>query len=255
MANTGIDWERIGRDLAAPFDPEAVKWRADSRRGNDGKARVVAYIDARDVQDRLDAVIGPGGWSFELEPLVVDGGELRVARGRLTVYGIGKDDVGMASNTDPSKGCASDAMKRAAVLWGIGRYLYDIPAVRVSVDEKGNLTDATRAQLAASLRRRAVRDASHDAAPEEPPVPAQTPAQDAQPPAPAHSLRLADQRDDADAATAEAEAATAALWEQVKALAASLSLTKAEKTALNDAHPHDPQAILDEMRRMQRRAS
>jgi hypothetical protein len=36
-------------------------------------------VDARDVQDRLDAVCGAGGWALALTPLSVEGGELRVA--------------------------------------------------------------------------------------------------------------------------------------------------------------------------------
>lgn len=41
-----------------------------------------------------------------------------------------------AENTDiePVKGGLSDAYKRAAVKWGIGRYLYDMEAAWVDVD-------------------------------------------------------------------------------------------------------------------------
>jgi hypothetical protein len=48
----------------------------------------VVYVDARVVMDRLDTACGVGGWSFTLVPLVVEGGELVVARGRLTVHGV-----------------------------------------------------------------------------------------------------------------------------------------------------------------------
>jgi hypothetical protein len=87
--------------------------------------------------------VGVANWSFELEPLVVADGELRVARGRLTLYGVAKDDVGTASQFEPSKGTASDTLKRAAVHWGVGRYLYRLPAVWVTLDAKGKVPEAT----------------------------------------------------------------------------------------------------------------
>src|SRR5690349_19632128 len=105
-----IDWECIGRELAAPFDPAIVEWRPSGKAAAGKRCQITAYVGARVVEQRLDEVVGPGDWSFEIEPLVVDGGELRVARGRLTIYGISKDDIGTASNWEPSKGCASDAL-------------------------------------------------------------------------------------------------------------------------------------------------
>jgi hypothetical protein len=99
--------------------------------------------------------VGPGAWSFALEPVVTDGGELRVARGRLTIYGVSKDDIGTASIFEASKGCASDALKRAAVLFGIARYLYGLPAVWVTLDSEAHVPAATLARLREGLARRA----------------------------------------------------------------------------------------------------
>ena len=53
------DWERIGRALAAPFPPEDVLWRAQGRPEAHKRVLIVPYIDARDVQDRLQAVSKP----------------------------------------------------------------------------------------------------------------------------------------------------------------------------------------------------
>lgn len=151
---TMVDWQQIGAALAAPFSPESVEWRPQGKGGAGARAQVLPYVDARAVQDRLDAVCGVGGWAFELEPLVVDAGELRVARGRLTIHGVTKDDVGTASNWEPSKGCASDALKRAAVVWGIGRHLYRLPEVWVTLDGQGKIGEATLAKLREGLQRR-----------------------------------------------------------------------------------------------------
>jgi hypothetical protein len=151
-----MDWARIGPALAAPFDPADVEWRPAGNASAGARVQLVAYVDARTVMDRLDAVVGAGGWSFTLEPIVVDGGELRVARGRLTIAGVTKDDIGTASNWEPSKGCASDALKRAAVLFGVGRYLYALPVVTVTLDAQGHISEATLAKLRDALQRRTV---------------------------------------------------------------------------------------------------
>lgn len=150
-----MDWARIQRELAAPFDPETVEGRpATGKGGANAKVRLVAYISASSVMERLDAVCGAGGWSFQLEPVVVEGGELRVARGRLTLFGLAKDGLGTATNWEPSKGCASDALKRAGVMFGIGRYLASIPQVSCQLDGDGQIPSAMRAKLVESLRRR-----------------------------------------------------------------------------------------------------
>ena len=41
------------------------KWRIQSTKY--GKASCVAYIDARDAQDLLDEVVGPGNWQVKFE--------------------------------------------------------------------------------------------------------------------------------------------------------------------------------------------
>jgi hypothetical protein len=151
---SGIDWRQVGAALREPFPADHVEWRPQGKCEPGKRVQLVPYIDARAVQDRLDDVVGPGAWSFELEPIVIAGGELKVTRGRLTLHGVSKDDIGTASTFDPSKGCASDALKRAAVQWGVGRYLYDLPAVWVQLDERGNVPPAKLEQLREALRRR-----------------------------------------------------------------------------------------------------
>ena len=152
--STEMDWQAIGTALVAPFPPESVEWRPQGKTGPGKRVHLLPYIDARDVQERLDAVVGIGGWSFTLEPLVVDASELRVARGRLTIHGVSKDDIGTASTFEASKGCASDALKRAAVQWGVGRYLYALPAVWGTLDADGQVPPATLARLRTGLSRR-----------------------------------------------------------------------------------------------------
>jgi hypothetical protein len=148
-----VDWQRIMAALAAPFDPAHVEWRPVGKGGANAHVELVAYLEAATVADRLDAVVG-GAWSFELEPVVVAGNELMVARGRLSIHGCTRDGIGTATNWEPSKGCASDALKRAGVLWGVGRYLASLPHVHCQLDAKGEIPAAMLEKLREAHRRR-----------------------------------------------------------------------------------------------------
>lgn len=147
-------WDEIARQLREPFDPKDVDFRVQGRANEQtGRAQVVAYIDARAVQDRLDAVVGAGNWSFDWQPLVIDKGEVMVAKGTLTVYGVAKSDAGSASNFEQSLGAVSHCFKRAAVHWGIGRYLYNLPMAWVSVEKGGRIAEPVLRELRAKLPR------------------------------------------------------------------------------------------------------
>lgn len=148
-----INWQEIGAKLRAPFDPADVDFRPQGKPNKSGKVQAVAYIDARAVADRLDEAVGPGAWSFTYEPVLINKGDIQLAKGRLTVHGVTKEDVGTASNYDPSKGCVSDALKRAAVLWGIGRYLYDERGEWVTPDEYGRISRDDVQRMRAKLPR------------------------------------------------------------------------------------------------------
>lgn len=121
--------------LAEPFPPEAVSWRVGSTTGDKSKGMALAFIDARDVMDRLDAVCGPGGWQCRYPH----------ANGK-TVCEIGikvgdewvwKADGAGDTDVEKEKGALSDAFKRAAVRWGIGRYLYHLPSPWVALTPAG----------------------------------------------------------------------------------------------------------------------
>ena len=109
------------------------KWRVQSTK--DWGADCVAYIDARDVQNLLDEVCGQDGWQVKYEE---HKGNLFCSIG--IRYNIDKNyfwnfksDCGTESNVEKQKGEASDAFKRAAVMWGVGRFLYDMPIIRLDV--------------------------------------------------------------------------------------------------------------------------
>lgn len=121
--------------LAAPFDPRDVKWKPQSVKGN--RAMALAYLDARAIQDRLDEVLGVEGWQDEYQ-LLPDGSVACKLQLFLGDRWITKMDVGSPSEQpdggDRLKAAFSDALKRAAVKFGIGRYLYRLTAQWVDYD-------------------------------------------------------------------------------------------------------------------------
>lgn len=111
--------------LAAPFPKEDIHWRAQTVTRDGNKALALAYIDARDLFDRLDTVCGPMGWQSEH----YDAGAGRLGcRLGILVEGewVWKSDGAGATDVEAEKGAFSDALKRAGVSWGIARYLYDL---------------------------------------------------------------------------------------------------------------------------------
>jgi hypothetical protein len=116
--------------LREPFAPSDVSWRIGQagKKGN-GEiwAKVLAYIDNRCVQDRLDTVCGPDHWRNEEPRKGPDGGVLQgISIEVAPDKWITKWDGAENSDIEAVKGGLSDAMKRASVLWGIGRYLYEL---------------------------------------------------------------------------------------------------------------------------------
>ena len=116
----------VQKRLQAPFPAHAVAWKPAAYSKDRTRALMLAHIDARSVQDRLDAIC-PDAWTFEIE--VIPGTEQPTVKGRLTVLGVTREDIGEAPEGSSAayKAAASDALKRCAVQFGIGRYLYDLP--------------------------------------------------------------------------------------------------------------------------------
>jgi hypothetical protein len=119
--------------LKNPFDPKHLKWRVGATNKDKSKGIALAYLDARDVMKRLDDVCGPERWQSKLT---------RTGDGFTCEIGIKFDDewiwkANSAGDTqvESIKGGASDAFKRAAAVWGVGRYLYYLPNKWVALDE------------------------------------------------------------------------------------------------------------------------
>jgi hypothetical protein len=118
----------VTRALAAPFDLSEVKFKPQAVKGN--RALALAYVDVRAIMDRLDNVVGVENWQDRYQ-LLPDNSVMCQLRIRIGERWITKSDVGGPSEQpdggDRLKAAFSDALKRAAVKFGIGRYLYRLP--------------------------------------------------------------------------------------------------------------------------------
>ena len=121
--------------LRAPFPPERISWRVGSTTQDKSRGMALAFIDARDVMERLDDVCSPAGWQCRYShangKTVCDIG---VKAGEEWVW---KADGAGDSDVEAEKGALSDAFKRAAVRFGVGRYLYDVDAPWVALEPAG----------------------------------------------------------------------------------------------------------------------
>lgn len=123
------------RKLTAPFAAGEVKFKPQVVQGN--RALALAYIDARAVQDRLDDVLGVVNWQDEYNVLP-DGNVVCRLKLRFDGEWLSRMDVGGPSEQpdggDRMKAAFSDALKRAAVKYGIGRYIHQASQQWVDYD-------------------------------------------------------------------------------------------------------------------------
>ena len=165
------DVKAVTAALSDPFEAGEVKFKPQSVKGN--RALALAYIDCRVVQDRLDDVLGVEGWMDEYQ-LLPDGSVMCKLQLNLGGQWVTKMDVGSMSEQpdggDRLKAAFSDALKRAAVKFGVGRYLYRLPAVWADYDPaKKQFTQAPALPPFARPKAKAARPAG--------PTPAAKPAE------------------------------------------------------------------------------
>lgn len=132
------DIAQIIEQLKAPFPFKDVSARIQYTNNDKTQGFAVFYIDSRAIQSRLDSVVGPFNWHNEYM-LWQDKSQLC----GISIYDetrniwVTKYDGAENSSIEPIKGGLSDSMKRAAVMWGLGRYLYDVDGVWVGIEKRG----------------------------------------------------------------------------------------------------------------------
>lgn len=141
------------KDLSKPFEPRDIEWYIRVTTQDKTKGLAIPFITNRAVQDRLDDVLGVDGWQNVYQVLkdtdIID--ESGTITGKRFSYQCGisiwsekrnewitKWDGAEDTDIEALKGGLSSAMKRAAVQFGIGRYLYKLESPWVEIEKKGN---------------------------------------------------------------------------------------------------------------------
>ncbi|WP_336658048.1 Rad52/Rad22 family DNA repair protein [Leclercia adecarboxylata] len=114
--------------LDEPFATGDIEWRIQQagKSGNKIWAKVLAYVTNRAIMKRLDEVCGKAGWRNEYRDIPNNGGVECGISIKVDGEWITKWDAAENTQVEAVKGGRSGAMKRAAVQWGIGRYLYNL---------------------------------------------------------------------------------------------------------------------------------
>jgi hypothetical protein len=153
--------------LAAEFPEGELSWRVGQTTDDEKYGQALPYIDNRHVLNRLDEVFGPMGWQDKFTEIFSDGRLIGVRCAISVTDGdrtVTKEDAApyKASDIEALKGVYSDAEKRAAVHFGIGRYLYRFKApwvelrnrkliTRPTLDMSGQVAEGLAARRAAAL--------------------------------------------------------------------------------------------------------
>jgi hypothetical protein len=145
--------KEIVEALSEPFDEEYIQWKPQTITKDKKKAQAAAYIDTRAAYDRLNDVLGNGGW-FDLAEVTFseefgkktgwkDDAVVSPVTKCLATIHLGIVGVGLHSGVGEGWGADDNAytiafaqaLKRAAVPFGMGRYLYDLPKVYHPIDQ------------------------------------------------------------------------------------------------------------------------
>ena len=133
--------------LNVPTPKDEIKYRPGGTFSSQGKkfARMLAYVDARYIQDKLDEIVGICNWSNEFhrdeKGILYCTITIKFMREDGVVDSVSKTDVGTESNVEQQKGEISDAFKRCAVHYGLARDLYNLPdpkGFKYVAEMKGN---------------------------------------------------------------------------------------------------------------------
>jgi hypothetical protein len=131
----------IQQKLEKPFPKEEIEWRIQKSgfSGDKPYAMVLCYVQNRAIQKRLDDIFTPMGWQNAFKEWR-DNSQLC----GISIWDVDKMewitkwDGADETDVEGTKGGLSNSMKRAAVQWGIGRYLYQLDATfaECSTDKK-----------------------------------------------------------------------------------------------------------------------
>lgn len=131
-----MSWKKIEAILKRPFDDHEINWMPKSTSRDGGKVQLLAYMNARAVRDRLDEAFGPN-WKTTYKP-GPQGGVVCALSIKWNGEWIAREGGAENTQIEAVKGGLSDAEKRAATEWGIGRHLYDLGSTWVNLQDRAD---------------------------------------------------------------------------------------------------------------------
>ncbi|MEZ4861122.1 MAG: hypothetical protein R3C14_07445 [Caldilineaceae bacterium] len=140
---------QILTELSKPFHPSRITWRPGNLTEKKDKALALAYADLRAYQNRLDEVCGLD-WSVSYTPW----GDRLICH--LTINGVTRSSTGepdgnaedITNGSPVGTATEAQAFKRSCAMFGLGRYLYNLPSVWVEYDtEQERFADKAWAKL------------------------------------------------------------------------------------------------------------
>ena len=154
-------FDAVLAELAQPFDPESVEFKAGATTQDKARALALAYVDARVYQARLDAAAPD--WRNEYTREYA--GDRVIVTCALTVAGVTRQAIGESLQAsarhdgstvieeNAATSAEAQAFKRACSAFGLGRYLYSVPQVWAEYDaQRRQFTPAAVVALREMLR-------------------------------------------------------------------------------------------------------
>lgn len=134
--------DHVLQQLSKPFPAAHISWLPGAIMKDKAKCLAMAYADLRAYQNRLDEICGLQ-WAVTYTPW-----NDRVIC-HITVSGVTRSSTGEAEGGgNAGTSAEAQAFKRACAMFGLGRYLYDLPSVWVEYDDSRRaITDTALATL------------------------------------------------------------------------------------------------------------
>lgn len=140
--------------LAEPFDPTEIKWRVTHMMPDGSRGAVIPFADPRAYTDRLNQLFTPSGWTRNyavtaVSPVTRQKQDKFIQTGKvlvtctLTIAQLGTHTGSgehWADEQNAMTAAEAQAFKRASSCFGLGRYLYNLQAIWVPLDDQGRPT-------------------------------------------------------------------------------------------------------------------
>ena len=133
--NNVLDFSTTLRELRKTVDPNLIRQRA-GRRDRNGNVHMVEYVEWHTVADILDEHAPNWGHTVkDIRPI----GDIITVTVAITIDGVTREGVGTGKTASETgiKKAEHDALKRAAVKFGIARELYKREFESIEQDEHG----------------------------------------------------------------------------------------------------------------------